>query len=178
MIIDETDRQQEFDGTGPDVRGTCGIGIHEPQFQVNMGSLVRSAACFGADFVFTTKAYSPQTTAVGHETSIPVFDNAHLETVVPHNAELVAIEYTDDSTPLSAFQHPEHAVYVAGSEGPGLPDDVVERADHVVHLPTAWCENVATAAAITLHDRVASAAETRSAFPIAPGLVDEQEVES
>lgn len=147
--------QESFDGDLPDCRGTCGVGVIDPQFGVNMGSIVRSAACYGADFVFSTKPYGKQTTAVGHETNIPVFDNAYLETIVPPNADLIAIEYTEDSVPLRRFRHPEHAVYAAGCESRGVPDDVLERADRTVHLSSAYCENVATAAAIVLHDRLA-----------------------
>lgn len=140
----------------PLTRGVTGVGLIDPRTAANVGSVVRTAACVGADFVFTTNDTGAGVTACGHDGHTPLFTDATVDVMVPVDADLIAIEYTDRSVPLSRFVHPERAVYVAGNERHGVPVDVLDRADATVHLDTKWCENVATATAVVLHDRAAS----------------------
>lgn len=157
-MVSDAEVQADFgDLELPSTRGFAGVGIVDPRFEQNVGSIVRSAACYGADFAFTTGAYDGPPTACGHDGHLPVFTDVNVADATPAEAELVAIEMTDESVPLREFQHPERAVYIAGRESTGVPDDVLERADHTVHIQAAWCENVSTAAAIVLHDRLCKA---------------------
>lgn len=150
-----TSEQFDFsDHRLPPLRGFCGVGVERPKFPENVSSIVRSAQCFGADFVFSTGQGPKSGPCVGHDKHIPVFTNTEIPSIKPNNAELVAIEYTENSTPLSTFTHPERAVYVAGRENVGVKDETLRKADHTVHFRSAWCENVATAVSITLRDRL------------------------
>lgn len=165
------DHQADFEGVSlPSMRGYVGVGITNPRFAENVGSIVRSAACFGADFAFTTGGYSGAPTECGHGGHLPVFSNVAVADVTPVDADLVAIEYTDDSKPLASFEHPERAVYVAGRENTGVPADVLEAADETVHITSAWCENVSTSTAIVLHDRVQKQSGPRTPPPLVEAL--------
>jgi len=138
----------------PPLRGFAGIGMEDPKYPENIGSVIRSAKCYGADFVFSTAQAPSSRQAVGHQNHMPVFNNANIPTVTPENAEVVAVEYTDNSTALREFTHPERAVYVLGRENTGVSDATLEQSDRVVHFSSAWCENVATSGAIVLQDRL------------------------
>lgn len=138
-------------------RGFCGIGIARGEYDVNVGTLIRSAGAFYADYVYTVeRRYANSSTSVKHERHLPV---VHFETIdewkthVPANADVVAIHQHPDATLLPEFDHPEQAVYVLGAEDYGIIDDVADAADHHVEIPMQYCENVAVAGSIVLYDR-------------------------
>ncbi|MBC8049672.1 MAG: RNA methyltransferase, partial [Chitinophagales bacterium] len=57
---------------------------------------------------------------------------------------------------LPSFRHPLQAAYVLGPERGVLSPQVLERCDHVVKIPAAFCVNVAMAGAIVMYDRLVS----------------------
>ncbi len=76
------------------------------------------------------------------------------EMVLPGGCELVGIELTEGARDLPGFRHPLRAAYVIGAERGSLTPAMIERCDHIVKIPTAFCINVATAGAIVMYDRV------------------------
>jgi TrmH family RNA methyltransferase len=64
-----------------------------------------------------------------------------------------------EGQPISALRTPHSApeLLLLGSERSGLPDDIVEQADHVAHIPLRGdgpdSLNVAATAAIALYER-------------------------
>ena len=56
---------------------------------------------------------------------------------------------------LPQFTHPEKAVYVFGPEDGSLPQEVVDKAHHVVYVPTVGCMNLAATVNVVLYDRLA-----------------------
>ncbi|MEX1147771.1 MAG: TrmH family RNA methyltransferase, partial [Sphingomonadales bacterium] len=52
------------------------------------------------------------------------------------------------------FHHPRTAAYILGSEMFGLSRSTLERADHVIKIPTKFSLNVATAGAVVMYDRI------------------------
>lgn len=68
---------------------------------------------------------------------------------------LVAMERKPglNSQDLRDFTWPENPIMLFGTEGEGLPDDLIEASEHVVHIPMAGLVaslNVACAAGITM----------------------------
>ena len=62
----------------------------------------------------------------------------------------------DEAVELPSFRHPLKAAYVFGPERGSLSPAMIERCDHLIKIPTSFCINVATAAAIVLYDRTIS----------------------
>ena len=151
-------------------RGYVGIGIARNKYEVNTGTLIRSARLFGADYVFTVGArYRPQASAVGHDKHIPIVhypDEATFLDSRPRNAALVAIENTPGATTLPRYTHPERAVYVLGAEDSGVPRPIMRAADATVTIPGLdYSLNVSTAGSIVLYDR---SCPTDPANPVDP----------
>lgn len=138
-------------------RGYVGIGVYNSKYEVNVGTLIRTAHAMGGTFVFTVgRRYESQPSAVGQDRHIPVlnFDSvAALRDAMPTDAQLVCVELAPSSEPLHAFDHPERAMYLLGAEDHGLPTAILE-AHPVVEIPCDWCLNTATAGNIVLYDRL------------------------
>jgi tRNA G18 (ribose-2'-O)-methylase SpoU len=130
---------------------------------LNLGNLMRSAHGFGASFTFTVGA-TYQALEARADTSkgqqhLPHYNWASLDQMcLPQGAKLVGVELVDDAIDLPSFRHPLRAAYVLGPEYGSLSPPLLERCDHVVKIPTAFCINVAMAGAIVMYDRVRSMA--------------------
>lgn len=142
-----------------ETRGHVGVAVLHPSHPENVGGIIRSAACFDADYVAVIgHQYSGEATAVGHDRHLPVwyfnfFRN--LKISLPYDTDIVAVDYDAESQKLAEFAHPERALYVLGEEGDGFDRhrDVLERADSRVYIPTEYCLNVAVAGSMVLGDR-------------------------
>ncbi len=138
-------------------RGFCGIGIQHSKTPINIGTLWRSAAILGADFIFTVgRRYTHQSSdtlkAYRH---IPLWHFEDLDDLrVPHDCRLIGVELDDRARPLHTFRHPERAVYLLGAEDHGLSKDAIARCHQLIRLPGQWSMNVAVAGSIVLNDRV------------------------
>lgn len=136
------------------------IGIVNGKSAMNVGTLWRSAALMGCQFVFTVgKRYPTQASdTVKAWRTIPLW---HFETfdqfkeAAPREWQLVAVEMREDAEPLHAFSHPERACYLLGAEDNGLPKNVLMAAHRIIVLPVG-CLNVAVAGSIVLYDRLTS----------------------
>ena len=134
------------------------IGIENYQKDVNVGSLLRSAYCFGASMVFTIgrryKHQSPDTTKTSRHIPLMCFESwdDYLKNPVRQWMH-IAIENVNNAGLIRSFVHPKSAVYVLGSEGNGLSGRALDICKYVVEIPTAQCLNVATTGAIIMFDR-------------------------
>jgi len=136
-------------------RGYFGITFFEPKFEENIGTAIRSANCFGADFMAVIgaryKKHPGDTTKA--EKHIPFFEYKDLKDFFEHlplGCEVVGIE-CDGEQPLENFVHPERCVYVFGGEDRTLPPEIKTR----IRIPTPYSVplNVAVSASIVLYDR-------------------------
>ena len=66
------------------------------------------------------------------------------------------MKLTDDTIDLPSFRHPNMAAYILGPENGSLSQEVTEKCEFIVKIPTRFCINVATAGAIIMYDRVQS----------------------
>lgn len=141
-------------------RGYFAVGVYHPMHEVNVGTLWRSAAAFGAAFVFTVgKRYRPHQASDTAKAPLhtPLFHFASIDDLhahLPHGCPLVGVEQTLTATALHIFPHPERAAYLLGAEDSGLPAAVLERCHYVTEIRGASpCLNVAVAGSIVLYDR-------------------------
>jgi tRNA G18 (ribose-2'-O)-methylase SpoU len=134
-----------------------GIGNHD-----NRGGLFRNAAAFGADAVLLdARCCDPLyrkaiRVSVGAALKVPFAKAAPgedlLATLAGAGFEAFALSPAGD-TPVSDLRRPDRAAVVLGAEGPGLPADVLARANTVaIPMAPGWDSlNVAVASAIVLH---------------------------
>lgn len=76
--------------------------------------------------------------------------------VLPKGCAMVGVELVDEAIDLPSFRHPARAAYILGPEKGSLGPETLAMCDHVIKIPTKFCINVATAAAIVLYDRTIS----------------------
>lgn len=140
------------------LRGYFGIGIYNCQKGVNLGTLWRSAYCFGAAFVFTVgrKAEKQPSDTICSWRHIPYLVYPDLDDFyahLPHECVLVGVEAANGAESLETFNHPQQAVYLLGAEGNGIPENILGRCHKVARIDTRLCLNVAVAGSIVLYDR-------------------------
>ena len=140
-------------------RGFCGIGVYHSKNKDNIGTLWRSAYCFGVDFIFTVgKRYERQITdTVKAPRHIPLFhfkDTRDLKEHLPLGCRLIGVEIVEGSKGLPTYTHPSTACYLLGAEDAGLSKEALAACHAVVEIPgTVRCLNVASAGSIVLYDR-------------------------
>lgn len=138
------------------MRGFAAIGLVNPKTEGNIGGAMRAVGCYGASLVAIEgerykKMREDTQKAWRH---IPVIHGKLLE-VVPLECEVVVVELHERAKPLITFHHPERAFYIFGPEDGSVPKDIIERAKHVVQVPTKHCMNLAATVNVVLYDRLA-----------------------
>ena len=141
-------------------RGYFGIGIFHGKTEANIGTLWRSAAILGADFIFTIgKRYKRQSSdTMKTPRHIPLYHYTDYDDFfrhIPYDCPVIAIELSDQSVPLEGYKHPERCIYLLGAEDGGIPDSILARCRETVQLIGDYCMNVATAGSIVMYDRAA-----------------------
>lgn len=134
------------------------MGIFNGKNSQNIGTLWRSAAILGADFIFTIgRRYKQQasdtTKAPKH---IPLFhytDWEDFKAHVPSDCPVVAIELSERSRPIETYLHPERCIYLLGAEDHGIPTEKLKYCRDVVQIPGDYCYNVSVAGSIVMYDR-------------------------
>lgn len=139
----------------------------------NVGAMFRTADGAGVSKVFLA-GYSPQPidrfgrpqpeitkTSLGASESLDWEYVENLPQLIvdlrQRGVTVVAVEQTEKSVPLAAFDVPELVAYVMGNEVDGVPQHIQELCDVVVELPmlgTKESLNVATTAGIVLYHQI------------------------
>lgn len=141
-------------------RGYYGIGIFEPKYAENVGTLWRHALIYGAHFVFTVggryqHAAGDTAKAARHVPLWQFTELGDLQAHLPEGCELIGVETKGPNTvALDEFEHPLRAAYLLGGETSGLPAEVLAQLK-TIHIPTfrPISLNVAAAGTLVLHDR-------------------------
>lgn len=139
------------------------IGLINPKSPDNVSSVMRAAGNFRVDSVFYTGKRYPRALMrnpdipdmrrkVGQ--TIPLSEVTCLIDVAPVNMKLVCVEFAEDAIALTEYQHPDDAFYIFGPEDGTISQEVIDRADAVVYVPTVGCMNLAATVNVLLYDRL------------------------
>ena len=139
-------------------KGFCGIGIYLPKTKENIGTLIRSAKMFGADFVFMIgERYVSQCSAVKLDDKIPIFyfkDFATFCECMPPVEKYTVIELTNNAKSLKEYKHHRKGIYILGAEDHGIGKEILESDRcEFVKIEGNNSLNVAVAGSIVLYDR-------------------------
>ena len=136
------------------------IGLSNPKTPTNVGVVMRAVSCFQANAVFYTgerydRAARFHTDTQDSASKTPFSEVNCLLESAPKETKIVCVELVEGAIPLPEFEHPAKAFYIFGPEDGTLSQDMVDRADSVVYIPTIGCLNVAMAVNVVLYDRLA-----------------------
>lgn len=144
-----------------DARGvSLEIAIENLERDFNMGTIVRSANAFGVRqvHVIGRKQWNKRG-AMMTDKYLHVYyyedTDEFVSKMKKSGKELVAIENNVISTPLGQATLSEKAVLIFGSEGGGISDELLKKADKVVHieqLGSTRSLNVGVAAGIVMYE--------------------------
>lgn len=121
----------------------------------NIGTVIRNSNAFLGKqiFVLGRKKYDRRGTVGTHN-----YENLiHVPTMdeLP-DIPIVAIDNVDGAVPMETFEWPEeHFIMAFGQEQVGLPEEVLERAKHIVYISqygSVRSINVGTASGIAMYD--------------------------
>lgn len=137
-----------------------GIGLLNPKSPSNMGSVMRAAGCYRADAVFYTGTRYDRAAAFHTDTHqassrIPLQLVDDLVLAAPENTRVVCVELVEGAVALPGYVHSDRAIYVFGPEDGSIDQDVIDRSDDVVYMPTEMCMNLAASVNVLLYDRLA-----------------------
>ena len=137
-------------------RGYCCIGLDNPKHEINVGSALRAAGCYGARMVMIrgtrVKVRGP-TDATKNYRHIPVLRVEDLRDVIPFGCVPVAVDLLEDAVSLHDYVHPERAFYIFGAEDATLGARVTSWCRDIIYVPTNGCMNLAAAVTVVLYDR-------------------------
>lgn len=120
-------------------RSELEIAVENLERDFNMGTIVRNANAFNVGRVHIigrrqwNKRGAMKTDAYLHieyHASVDDFMGSMKE----NGKEVIAVDIVQGSRPLSEKPLPYNAVLVFGSEGPGLSEELLEKASQVVHI--------------------------------------------
>lgn len=136
------------------MRGYAAIGLLSPKTNINVGSVLRAAGCYGAQLVCVQgeryRAASTDTTK--QHRHIPLL-HGDLHSLIPFDCVPVAVDLCEGAQCLHGYQHPERAFYVFGPEDGTLGRETLKWCRDVVYVPTRGCMNLAATVNVVLYDR-------------------------
>ena len=138
------------------------IAMYNPSYGINMGAVLRNCNAFGAsEFIRVGKRKFDRRNSLGVQNyeTIRHFEDwkAALKWMRAQNYFIVGVDYIEGkSHPIhkEAF-YPGHVVYILGNERNGLPQEVIDAADYIVHIEqfgSIPSLNVAVASGIIMND--------------------------
>lgn len=139
------------------------IGLCNPKSPDNVSSIKRAAGNYRVNSIFYTGSRYPRAIKLNPGMSdisrdvglsVPVTGVTDLTEKLPVNIKIVCVEFAQGATPLPQYQHPDNALYVFGPEDGTISQEIIDRADAVVYVPTIGCMNLAAAVNVVLYDRL------------------------
>ena len=148
-------------------KNTVIIGLIDPKSPSNVGAVMRAAGCYDASQVVYTgqrydKAVKFNTDTKKVVSRIGLHHAEDLTQFKTSQCQLICVDLIEGAIALPEFEHPEHAIYVFGSEDSSINQALVDNADAVVYVPTIGCMNLAASVNVVLYDRLAKKAEIKA----------------
>jgi len=149
------------------------IGLLNPKSPENVASVLRAAGNYRVNSVFYTGTRYPRAARLNPCTvdmsrkvskDIAITDVEHLIDDTPDDLDIVCIEFAENAIALPAYQHPHNALYIFGPEDGTISQNIIDRADAVVYVPTVGCMNLAATVNVVLYDRLAKSANEFSSL--------------
>ena len=153
--LSESDIVRALDGNGVALE----IAIENLERDFNMGTIVRSANAFGVRHVHVIgrKQWNKRgAMATDKYLHVHYYMNADefAEEMKRRGRTVVAVDNVDGSVMLGSVTLPLNAVLVFGGEGPGLSNDLLAHAEHIVAIEqfgSTRSINVGVAAGIAMY---------------------------
>ncbi|MDH3326389.1 MAG: RNA methyltransferase [Gammaproteobacteria bacterium] len=136
------------------------IGLTNPKSPSNIGVVLRAAGCYQVDAIFYTgerynRAAKFHTDPNGAGENIPLTGVEDLLEYISENTKIVCVELVEGAIPLPEYKHPDNAIYIFGPEDGTISQEMINKADNVVYIPTIGCMNLAATVNVVLYDRLA-----------------------
>jgi tRNA(Leu) C34 or U34 (ribose-2'-O)-methylase TrmL len=146
-----------------------GVGLAGPKNPINVGSVMRSVACFDGSFLAVSgRRFKRVPSDPGDNYKrIPVFNVDDLHSVIPHDCVPIAVDLVPGAKRLETFVHPPRAFYVFGPEDGTLGARTLSWCRDTIVIPSG-CLNLAMAVTVVLYDRTAKLLR-EEAIKAAPG---------
>ena len=138
----------------------------------NLGYLIRSAACFGAERLYVV-GHVPERSHIKASSGslidyVEIISFATPRDLVDYTKsegiQIIAAELVEEARPLStyAFDFSSHVCLVVGNEESGVPTEIIENSDVVyIEMPgVGYCLNTAQTANIILYESVKQYTQT------------------
>jgi|TARA_Y100000310_G_scaffold113368_1_gene111889 tRNA G18 (ribose-2'-O)-methylase SpoU len=178
----EETRRQRYDNKVKTAKkypiSLCAINFRDDD---NLGHMVRSAACFGAERLYVV-GHIPERSHIKASSGslidyVEIIQLATPQDFLDHaknnGIQIIAAELVEGATPLAscAFSFDRHMCLVVGNEHTGVPAEIIAKAN-IVYIPmpgVGFCLNTAQTANILLYEAVKQYEEykTLQAYPYA-----------
>ena len=140
------------------------VALTNPKSPTNVGAVLRAAGCFGVgNIVYSGNRYDiAKKYATDTQQAIESVNLNRVENFIdakPEDYALVCVDLVEGAIPLPNFKHPEKAMYLFGPEDGSIKQELIDKADHVVYMPTKGSLNLAASVNVVLYDRTAKSAE-------------------
>jgi|TARA_Y100000034_G_C6845579_1_gene383029 tRNA(Leu) C34 or U34 (ribose-2'-O)-methylase TrmL len=140
------------------------VALTNPKSPTNVGAVLRAAGCFGVgNIVYSGNRYDiAKKYATDTQQAIESVNLNRVENFIdakPEDYVLVCVDLVEGAIPLPNFKHPEKAMYLFGPEDGSIKQELIDKADHVVYMPTKGSLNLAASVNVVLYDRTAKSAE-------------------
>ena len=144
------------------------IGLIDPKSPENVESVMRLAGNFRVDSVYYSgKRYpkaaklKPCTVDMSRKVSlnIPLTQVDDLIDDTPDDLKIVCVEFAENAILLPEYQHPKNTLYIFGPEDSTISQQIIDRADDVVYIPTVSCMNLSATVSVVLYDRLAKSSQ-------------------
>lgn len=160
MLSDTMPNTQSQEQVETRTKNQTFIALTNPKSSSNVGGAMRAVGCYGAQKVvysgdrFNRAVRLAADTQKVHEI-VPLVHYEDLLSALEPGMKLVCIDLIEGATPLPNFEHPENAMYLFGPEDGTIKQQVINKADAVVYIPTTGCMNLAASVNVVLYDKLA-----------------------
>lgn len=137
-------------------RGFSSIGLYNPKFHENVGSVLRAAGCYDVSMVAISgiRYKNSKLDTRKQYRHTPLIHTKNLFDILPLGATPIAVDLVPKAKSIVNYVHPESAFYIFGPEDGTLDDDIINQCRDVIYIPTNGCMNLAATVNVVLYDRM------------------------